>query len=240
MKLQHVLSTFGLLAVMITSSMAHAEIFRNSYISFELPANWSCRSEGTEWVCFSKINKKAKEAIIILTAKEAGPADSFNFYETYLKQERTVPNAKGQPMKSKVLHVKKVGLAKHTWVDGMHLSSEIEDFYTRYLATVKQGLAIIVSFSAHKAYYTKYSSDFLRAIKSLKVVANRNLLAAPNAGQKGPTTNPFGGPTNLGGNLNLDDPPKVSKSKNDLMGKVIGGILLLLIGAYFIFKKRKK
>ena len=130
-----------------------------------------------------------------MTAKEAGPADSFNFYETYLKQERTVPNAKGQPMKSKVLHVKKVGLAKHTWVDGMHLSSEIEDFYTRYLATVKQGLAIIVSFSAHKAYYTKYSSDFLRAIKSLKVVANRNLLAAPNAGQKGPTTNPFGGPT---------------------------------------------
>ena len=46
---------------------AQAELFRNAYVSFELPPNWACKLEKTEWVCTSKYAKNVKEAIIVLT-----------------------------------------------------------------------------------------------------------------------------------------------------------------------------
>ena len=53
----------------------------------------------------------------------------------------------------------------------MHLGSEVPYYYTRYLATVKVQIAILVTFSAHQRYYTKYSNDFFKAILSLRVNA---------------------------------------------------------------------
>ena len=51
----------------------------------------------------------------------------------------------------------------------MHLGSEIPNYYTRYLAAVKGRVAVLVTFSAHKKYYTKYSGQFFEAIKTLRV-----------------------------------------------------------------------
>ena len=55
----------------------------------------------------------------------------------------------------------------------MHLGSEIPHYYTRYLATLKGNIAVLVTFSAHKLFYSKYSSEFFRAIKSLRVLATK-------------------------------------------------------------------
>ena len=72
------------LSVILSSSLANAKIFRNAYISFEMPESWNCNLEQTEWVCRSEQGKEAKEAIIILTAKEVGPTDSLALYEGHL------------------------------------------------------------------------------------------------------------------------------------------------------------
>ena len=154
---------------------AQAKLFSNSYVSFELPPNWTCKQEGYEHVCINKFSKKEKEAIIILTAKKKGPQDSLPNYETHLKTPRNMKNYKNIPYSSKVKVVKKRKINGVDWVDGIHLGSEVETYYTRYAATVKDSLGILVTFSAHKDHYSKYSNDFMKAIQTLKVIAPKGL-----------------------------------------------------------------
>ena len=219
---------------------AQAELFRNAYVSFELPPNWTCKLEKTEWVCTSKYAKNVKEAIIVLTAKEAGPADSLQAFEAKIKTPRQVPNTKGAFVKSKIHNVGIKNIGGHRWVDGLTEGSEIASYYTRYLATVKDRLAILVSFSAHKAHYTKYSADFLKAAKSMKVIASKDLLKRQPITDSGNT----GSPGIIGRDVNPifgNDPavaPPPAKSSNDFMIKVIA--LILIIGAIAILLLRKK
>src|SRR6185312_5686077 len=134
-----------LLFTLMVCGTAHAKRFRNAYVSFELPPNWNCKLEGSEWVCENEFSNKTKEAIIILTAKE-----------------RMISN--------------------QMWIDGMHLGSEVGPYFTRYLATIKDKIAILVTFSAHKEQYTKYSADFIKAIESLRVVATKDSLGDRGGG----------------------------------------------------------
>ena len=185
---------FVLLSLIIISFCftpeVQAKVFRNSYVSFELPAKWDCYLENTAWICRHAISKKClgaksnskscqaqrkktREAIIILAAKEVGPKDSFKAYYNHLKKPRPIVTKGGKRSTSKIIHVKPISIQKHKWVDGMHQGSEIPHYYTRYVATLKGNIAVLVTFSAHKLYYTKYSNDFFKAIKSLRILATK-------------------------------------------------------------------
>jgi len=167
----YVLSLF----VLLFSFSAEAKLFKNSYISFELPPNWNCKQEGFEHVCINNFSKKQKEAIIILTAKKRGPQDTLKNYQAHLKSSRKMSNHKGIPYQSKVKSVRQRKINGIDWMDALQLGSEVQTYYTRYAATVKDSLGILVSFSAHKDHYSKYSSDFIKAIQSLKVIAPKEL-----------------------------------------------------------------
>jgi hypothetical protein len=158
---------------------AEAKIFRNAYVSFELPEKWNCSLEQTEWVCRTN-DPGLAEAIIVLTAKEVGPQDALPGYESHLKQPRTIVTRAGSSVQSTVYKVEQKKIANHVWIDGMHFSSEVYNFYTRYLATAKDKIAVLVTFSAHKLHYTKYSGDFFRAIESLRVIAMRSTMNGVN------------------------------------------------------------
>lgn len=175
-----ILSSLCTLGVILVSPNLHAKLFKNSYVQFELPANWDCELEGTEWVCINKFVKKnneKREAIIILTAKEKGPSDSLTLYEGHLKTERNLVNAKGQKYKSQIKNVRPRKISMQDWMDGIHLGSEVQEYYTRYLATVKGQIAVLVTFSAHKDHYAKYAQDFMKAIQSLRIIASDDILA---------------------------------------------------------------
>ncbi|MCM2282330.1 MAG: hypothetical protein NDI61_10860, partial [Bdellovibrionaceae bacterium] len=170
----------------LTPLNAEATRFRNSYVSFELPNRWSCQLIDTEWVCRNgEPGDKTKEAVIILTAKEVGPSDSLQAYEAHLKTPRTLPSALGTPTQSQILNVTQRKINNHPWIDGMHLNSEVRDYYTRYVATTKDRIAILVTFSAHKAYYSRYTNDFFRAIESLQVLNTRALFQSAGQGGDG-------------------------------------------------------
>ncbi len=231
--------------MLFLSSPASARVFRNAYVSFELPEKWNCLLEDTEWVCRSTFAQQAKEAIIILTAKEVGPNDSYQKYQAFLKNPRQVMTRRGARISSRVFHAKPVRISNHLWIDGFHLGSEIPNYYTRYLATVKQKIAILVTFSAHKLHYTKYSSDFFKAIQSLKVVASKSLLSKKTIGGRPGSSGTFG--TNLEGDL-----PMGLDGDFDGEGSVGGGsgldatslfglaVILGALGFYFWMKKKKK
>ena len=182
---------FTILLQAVSLEPAEAKLFRNKYISFQLPNKWACYLDNTAWICRHALSKKCqgkgssskecqtqrkktKEAIIILAAKEVGPKDTFKEYITHLKTPRPIVTKKGRRSKSQIKHVKRVKIQGHGWIDGMHLSSEIPHYFTRYLATIKGNIAVLVTFSAHKLYYTKYSADFYKAIKSLRVLATKS------------------------------------------------------------------
>ena len=173
----------------MSTRLSHAKLFENSYIKFQLPYQWGCGLKNTVWVCRYKIStpckknpkrlickkeiKKSKEAVIIFAAKEASKVDNLKTYFEILGKTRKVKKRSGQTVQSKVIHTKVVNIKQHKWVDGMHLGSEIPHYYTRYLATVKGNVAVLITFSSHKLFYTGYSNQFFRAINSLLITNSK-------------------------------------------------------------------
>jgi hypothetical protein len=219
-----------------------AKIFRNAYVSFELPDRWDCHLEGTEWVCSSQLKDNSREAIIILTAKEVGPSDTFEAYEQHLKTPRAVPGSRGRPSTSQVKNVKRSQISNHLWIDAMHFGSEIPSYYTRYLASIKDRLAILVTFSAHQRYYTKYSQDFFRAIQSLKVVASKDLFkVTPLAqGQSGTEVmGPLGGGIIEPSDATVEDYPDEPSRHRGASKKILAlAVLVAAVGAFLYWKQR--
>lgn len=233
-----------LLTAALFTSAAHGKMFSNSYVSFQLPDNWSCKVSGTEWVCRSANNEQAKQAIIVFTAKEVGPNDNFAYYNQYLKSSKTPKHRDGTvATASKVQHLKTVSIGNSQWLDSLHLGSLLPNFYSRYLVTIKGRIAVLVTFSAKKEVYTQYSRNFFESINSLKVTA-------PD----------FKMPVNGGagdGSLNGDDPMNAGPDWGEGTGGddslananaeggqnsnlLIYGIALLLMGAAGFFLLRTK
>ena len=175
-----------LLLVLGLSFSASAKRFASGYTEFELPAGWECFLEGTEYVCQSENADRKKEAIIILAAKKRGDQDTLAEYQKYLKGARTytLPGNKKQISEPKSVKMSRIN--NHQWVDALHLASEVPGFYTRYLATVKAGIGVAVTFSVTKNMYDAYKGIFDKVIASLRVFAQENMnLAGLRNGGKG-------------------------------------------------------
>jgi hypothetical protein len=241
------LAVFALLILAVTTllpSTGEAKVFRNAYVSFELPEKWNCTLEQTEWVCRTN-DPGLAEAAIILTAKETGPQDALPGYESFLKKPRMIMTHMGQSLPSTVYKVEQRSINNQPWIDGMHFGSEVQDYYTRYLATTKDKIAVLVTFSAHKTHYSKYSNDFFKAVESLTIVATRSLMNS--AGNSG------GVPT-YGAGGGAGDPMPLEGSMAEGGGEDGGGLfgggdsekflafILIIggIGAYFLIKNKQK
>jgi hypothetical protein len=155
--------------VSLAATTGHAAKFANQFVEFELPPQWQCNLEGAEWVCQSTNELKKKDAIIVLAAKLKGDQDSLDQYLTYLKAAKTFTSVQGKPVKSESKYAKTVNLNGQPWVDALHMESEIPGFYTRYLATIKQDIGVLVSYSINKGKYQQYLDDFENMVKTLKV-----------------------------------------------------------------------
>lgn len=169
---------FGLLFLVVFGWTATARVFQNSYVKFDLPDNWACHQEGAAWVCAPTNNTEAREAVIISTAKLAGPDDSLKSFDNYLRQPKTLIG-KTKSSLSQPLSVDRKKVGDQDWVEAIHMGSEIPNFTTHYLATVKQKLAILVSLSADQDLRQKYEPMFTRVIQSMKVDASKPLLMQP-------------------------------------------------------------
>lgn len=221
------------------------KVFRNAYLSFELPSGWECALESTEWICRNQESKSSKEAIIIFTAKEIGPTDSFVIYEQTINTPRNITDKSGKPIASQIVaKAKQTKINDQLWIDGLQKGSEIPNYFTRYLATMKEKIAILITFSAHVDYFAKYSTEFIRAVQSLRVVASRSLLALPSGGPSAPNTSGVWGAASSapeGASMTGETPfgRKKRTTSNKLMYILLslGGIL---VGAGLYFYKNTK
>ncbi|MEZ0391844.1 MAG: hypothetical protein ACAH59_06495 [Pseudobdellovibrionaceae bacterium] len=232
---------WAVLGLILTSLTLEAKVFRNAYVAFELPETWKCVLEHTEWVCRSESAADSKQAIIILTAKEVGPTDSFDSYTQHLNTPQKAQVAGAVP--SRVVSPSKQNrISDQVWVDGLHMGSEVPNYFTRYLATIKDRIAILITFSAHKDFYTKYSQDFFKAAQSLRVIATKNLLDKPELGPIRPGGETLGAPIGNAMPSDLMMPEAGGSAAQGSRTKMmLLGIAVLLAGlAIYVFIKMKK
>ncbi|MBU6154258.1 MAG: hypothetical protein KGP28_08135 [Bdellovibrionales bacterium] len=229
---------------------AHAAKFANQFVEFELPSNWVCLLEGTEWVCQNQQDAvKRKEAIIILAAKIQGDQDTLDQYLSYLKNPKTYSNSQGKQVTSQVKYAQNKSISEQAWVDSLHIDSEISGFYTRYLATVKDGIGILVTYSVNKDKYADYSGMFEEMVKSLKAFRREGGLNAAPA-----SSNLFAGakvPTEISNDTVFspvgasDDKPKMKAAGGlaALMNDPVifyGGIIGIGIVVMMVIRKRNQ
>lgn len=232
----------ALICILAFSALAEAKTFQNSYVSFEVPDNWTCLQEGVAWTCTPSAPLDSKEAVIVLAAKVAGPEDNLTNFLNYLKQPKKITTKVGTPMPSQVMYAQPRQLAGNQWVQAQHLGSEIQEYYTLYLATVKEQLAILVSFSAERNRYQKYNPIFDKAMKTLKIVANQQLLFPKN--RQGSSSEVIGinVQPSAGGEDMMPPPERPASGKSGLFKLVLFAVFALAVafGVYRMTRKRKK
>ncbi len=222
---------------------AQSRTFKNAYISFEMQDNWKCNLEQTEWVCRADDPQEAKEAVIILTAKEKGPTDSFALYESHLNSPINTVTRAGTAMTSTVKYkAQNVKINDQPWLDGLHQDSEVQNYFTRYMATIKDQIAILVTFSAHNKLYAKHSGNFEKTIRTFRVIATKDLLNRPDLGPlRG--SGELLGPGSVGGaapsDLLVDAGDGSTGGKKGLFNNkaVLGGGLIALAVLIYIISK---
>ena len=169
-----------LVGVTLFSASAEAARFANQFIEFELPPKWQCVLEGAEWICQNEDPEKKREAIIILAAKLRGDQDSLDQYQKLLNEPKSFTSIQNKLVKSDRKYSKMIQLNDHSWVDALHLESEIPGYYTRYLATIKEDIGVLVTYSINKDKYAQYLNDFENLVKTLRVFRKSGgLNAAP-------------------------------------------------------------
>lgn len=228
---------------------AQSRTFKNAYISFEMQDNWKCSLEQTEWVCRAEDPQEAKQAVIILTAKEKGPTDSFPIYENHMNNPINTVSKSGAALSSIVKYKAQTQkINDQAWLDGLHQDSEVQNYFTRYLATIKDQIAILVTFSAHNTFYAKYSPNFDKTIRSLRVIATKDLLSRPDLGPLAGAGDTLGSgigqamPADL---LAADEGDQSNKKKSIFKNELfLGGALFLLAALIYIglkvYQKNKK
>jgi hypothetical protein len=232
----------------LASLNAQSRTFKNAYISFEMQDNWKCNLEQTEWVCRADDPQESKEAVIILTAKENGPTDTFPIYETHMNSSINTISKAGIALSSTVKYkAQTLKINDQPWLDGLHGDSEVQNYLTRYVATIKDQIAILVTFSAHNKLYAKYSPNFDKTIRSLRVIATKDLMSRPDLGPLAGAGDTLGSgvgqamPSDL---LAADEGTSSNKKsifKNEMF---LGGLLFLLAIMFYIglkvYQKKNK
>ncbi len=168
---------------LVVAPSALAVKFSNQFVEFELPLKWNCSLEGAEWVCQSQDEAQKRDAIVVLAAKLKGDQDTLDKYQEYLSKPRSFNSPVGKSVTSAPKYAKQSQINAHPWVDSIHMESEIPGFYTRYLATVKQDIGVLVTYSINKNKYQEYLAQFDDMVKSLKVFRKAN--APINSGPQG-------------------------------------------------------
>lgn len=234
-----------ILAVFAFSTNVFAKRFASKFCEFELPPQWECQLEGTEWVCQGLNEDRKREAIIILAAKKRGSKDSLQEYEAYLKSKKTFSLPGGKTQVSDPRYSKKSTINDQQWIDSMHLASEVPGFYTRYLATVKGELGVAVTFSVAKEHYDAYKGLFDSVVKTLRVflIENKditNFSLAERGGKAGTDVNDnFVASEDLMGGVGQKRRKKgQAGGMDDSMLYII--LALVLGGGVFALKKMKK
>ena len=143
----------------------------------------------------------------------------------------------GKSYKSEIKFVRQRQIKGQTWVDGLHLGSEIPGFYTRYVASTKEQIAELVSYSIAESVYAKWSPVLDGMIDTLEITFDKN---AYDDAMKGGSL--LGSRGLLKGRQapKMEGDAKPVQAKKDDSSMLIGGLMLAGVVGYLIWKRRQQ
>lgn len=136
--------SFALLALLVANPSV-AKPFSTSYLTLQIPDSWKCEAIAQSWVCRSTTAAEQNSAALVLTAKQASPEDHLQNLEKQLSRQRTVKGPKGVLVSSRLEWSRQITLAGVKWLEAQQKNSEINGFYSYYLATVANGKTILLN-----------------------------------------------------------------------------------------------
>jgi LPXTG-motif cell wall-anchored protein len=216
--------TVTLIGLALASQAAFAKPFKTQFVSMQLPPNWDCKQEELDWVCQPDNLAERAEAIVVVVTKAANEVDdTFPKYEEILKQSRPTRDIKGQQ-----------------WVDSLHLGSEVPGFYTRYVASVKEKIAAMITYSIAESVYAKYAPVLDQMIDSIEIKYDPKAFADAMKASPGSILTKHG---HIAGNRlapSLDTAEGKKESAPNNTGMIAGLLLVAGAGGYLWWKKKKK
>lgn len=134
-------------------------------MQFKLPDGWNCQTEGQNFICIDPSPASLHNSALVVSFKRRSGEDSLNVYKDQLSRPRTLTvdelTTPSQPKKVRELKINGV-----QWVEGIHLGSEIQEYFTHYFATVAGNFAVLVSISIHQSSYDQGLPAFQPTIDS--------------------------------------------------------------------------
>lgn len=223
-----------------------AKALVTQYVSFDHPDGWKCELAQGVFICQSTTEPDRKESIVLSIATIAGEWDSLENYEEYLKKPKTVQDELGNTITSKVTYTRRRNINGTFWVDSLQQNSELPGFWARYLATVHNKLAILITYVVSDENYSKMAPQFERMISSLKPNAEFDLNVASQQGSL-----PLPGATILGPKAQKDllsERLNVKKKAGAVTANGDSGsntttiaiLVCFILGAFVIIKRGKK
>lgn len=218
---------------------------KTAYVSFDHPEGWRCELSQGVWICQSTLEGERRESVVLSIATMATEWDTVDNYLEYLKKPRTITDDQGKPLESKVTYARKRDINGVTWIDSLQVNSELPGFWSRYVATVHNKLAILITYVVSQDQYQRLAPQFERMVGSLRPNAEFDLNIASKQGEM-----PLPGASKLGP-MQSDilrerlKPATAVKTEEEEEEGGSSVTMLLLVGllagvAYWMIRRRKK
>lgn len=224
------------------STLSFGKVFKTQFVSLDLPPNWSCQQEELDWVCQPDNLAERSEALVVIVTKSVNEVDdTLDKYLEILQQPKDMRDLLGTSYKSKIKYSRKREIRSQQWVDSLHLGSELPGFYTRYVASTKEKVAALVSYSIGESVYAKWAAPMDQMIDSLDIFFDPAAFAEL---QKQSPMSLLGSRGAKGGLRGLpkaeDEETPAKKEGEGFDPTMLGGIILVAAAAgYLIYKKKK-
>ncbi len=163
---------FSLLIFLAAGAWAtptHAKAFKTSYLTTTIPEDWACIQSEEVWVCAPQNVTAAREVLVTFAAKLIGPEDNLSSYHKLLTRPKAHRSASGGATLSQVVKVTAQNILGHPWVQALHLGSEIPDFYTQYLMTVKGQIAVQVTLSTQRSRLAHHQPVLQKIVQNIQI-----------------------------------------------------------------------
>lgn len=159
-------------------NVPHAYALLTQYVSCEHPEGWRCELAQGVFICQSTNEVDRKESIVLSIATIAGEWDTLENYEEYLKKPKSVQDELGNTIQSKITYTRRRNINGAVWIDSLQQNSELPGFWSRYLATVHNKLAILLTYIVSDENYSKMAPQFERMVSTLKLKTDFDLNVA--------------------------------------------------------------
>ncbi len=224
----------------VLSASASAKSFRSKFISMELPPNWDCQQEELDWVCQPDNPNLRNEAIVVIVTKAVNPPDdTFDKYKEYLKQTKPMRDLLGKGYTTQVKYVKDKKIRDQMWVDSLQIGPEIPGFISRYVTSIKEQVAGLISYHVAESVFAKWAEILDKMIDSAEIrfdpKAFDEIVKTRNMSLFVSKPAPLTAPKNQ--NAGVAEAPK--KDEGDLAIKIGGGVLILAAIGFIIYRKKK-